>query len=297
MGELDQRLRGYEVVSRDMVLAAGGTDAMIASRVRAGWWTRLHAGVYRIGPRSDRWLERLEAAVLAAGEGAVVSHRAAFALWGLDGIQTGLVEITVPYAHAPVPKGVIRHRTRRSVQAVVVHGLPTTTVERTLLDSAAVLPQDLIAKGVDSAVRLGLTDPLRLMRVVAEKGGPGVRGVRKVERAIDLLEMRGPTGSPAELELRRHMDDAGIPPPVPQWEVTCPSGRTYRVDFGWPDRDKGVEVDGVGAHSSAEQLERDLARQNDLLAAGIELRRFTGRQIRRNPQAVVTEIRQFLGLL
>lgn len=297
MGELDQRLRGFEIVSREMVLASGGTDAMIASRVRAGWWTRLHPGVYQIGPRSNRWLERLRAAVLAAGEGAVVSHRSAFVLWGLDGLRTQLVEITVPYEHAPVPEGVIRHRTRRPVEAVTVQGLPTTSVERTILDAAAVVPQEVIAKGVDSAVRSGLTDPLRLMRVVADKGGPGVRGVRKVERAIDLLEMRGPTGSPAEAELRRHMDDSGIPPPVPQWEVTCPSGRTYRVDFGWPDRNKGVEVDGVGAHSSAEQLERDLARQNDLLAAGIELRRFTGRQIRRNPKAVVEEIRRFLGLL
>ena len=296
MGEVDQRLRGFEVVSREMVLAAGGTNAMIASRVRAGWWTRLHAGVYRIGPPSDRWLERLEAAVLAAGGGAVVSHRAAFVMWGLDGLHTRLVEITVPYAHAPVPKGVIRHRTRRPVETIVLRGLPTTSVERTLLDAAAVVPREVIAKGVDSAVRLGLTDPLRLMRVVAEKGGPGVRGVRKLERAIELLEIRGPTGSPAELELRRHMDDSGIPLPVPQWEVTCPSGRTYRVDFGWPDRNKGVEVDGVAAHSSAEQLERDLARQNDLLAAGIELRRFTGRQIRRHPRAVVTEIRRFLGL-
>src|SRR5690606_39017189 len=167
-----------------------------------------------------------------------------------DGLHTRLVEITVPYAHAPVPKGVIRHRTRRPVETIVLRGLPTTSVERTLLDAAAVVPREVIAKGVDSAVRLGLAGPLRLVRVVAEKGGPGVRGVRKLERAIGLLEIRGPTGSPAELELRRHMDDSGLPLPVPQWEGTCPSGRTYRVGFGWPDRNEGGDGGGGGGGSS-----------------------------------------------
>src|SRR5690606_39429464 len=98
-------------------------------------------------------------------------------LWGLDGLRTQLVEITVPYEHAPVPEGVIRHRTRRPVEAVTVQGLPTTSVERTILDAAAVVPQEVLSKGVDSAVRSGLTDPLRLMRVVADTRGPGVRAI------------------------------------------------------------------------------------------------------------------------
>ena len=75
------------------------------------------------------------------------------------------------------------------------------------------------------------------------------------------------------------------------------SGNRYLVDFGWPTLGKGVEVDGLLAHTGAERLERDLERQNDLMEAGIELRRFTGRQVRRDPQAVVAEIRRFLALL
>lgn len=297
MRELERNLRGVQVVSRDMVLAAGGTDDMIATRVENGWWTRLHAGVYRIGPRSDDWLERLRSAVLAAGERALVSHRAAYVLWGLDGINTQLVEITVPYAHGPVPRAVIRHRTRRSIEGVDLGGIPTTPVERTLLDTAAYLPALVLAKGVDSALRLGLTEPLAIARTVSEQGGPGVRGVRKLERVVLELERSGPTGSPAELELLHWIRKSDLPEPVLQWEVVVAPQRRYRIDFGWPKRMKGVEVDGLDAHGSADKLERDLKRQNELLRAGVELRRFTGRQVRRNPKEVVAEIRRFLGPL
>lgn len=218
-------------------------------------------------------------------------------LWGLDGIDTHLIELTVPYEHGPVPQAVIRHRTRRPIKGTTVMGIPTTPVERTLLDAAAQLPVQVLTKGVDSAVRLGLTDPLAIARTLRDQGGPGVRGVRKLERAVMDLDRAGPTGSPAELELLSGMRKGGVPDPVLQWEAVTPSGRRYRVDFGWPSRNKGVEVDGLDAHAGAENLERDLQRQNDLFEAGIELRRFTARQVRRDIDAVTEEIRRFLGPL
>ena len=94
MKELDTRLGGTTVVTRAQVLEAGGTDAMIAARLRASWWEPIHAGVYRRGPRSGQWLEELDAALKAAGPRAAVSHRAAFVLWGLDGLTARLREIT-----------------------------------------------------------------------------------------------------------------------------------------------------------------------------------------------------------
>lgn len=101
MGELDRILSKQRIISRDMVLAAGGTDEMISTRLRNGWWTAVQPGVYRIGPQEADWIERLRAGVLAAGDSAAVSHRSAYVLWGLDGISTRIVEITVAYDHAP----------------------------------------------------------------------------------------------------------------------------------------------------------------------------------------------------
>ena len=62
----------------------------------------------------------------------------------------------------------------------------------------------------------------------------------------------------------------------------------------WPALAKAVEVDGIDAHSSADRLDDDLRRQNELMALGVELRRFSARQIRRDPKGVVDQIRRFL---
>jgi very-short-patch-repair endonuclease len=71
------------------------------------------------------------------------------------------------------------------------------------------------------------------------------------------------------------------------------SGRRV-PDFIWPDRGKAIEVDGVDAHDSADRPDDDLMRQNELMDLGLEIRRFSGRRIRRDPVGVVEQIRQFL---
>jgi len=65
-------------------------------------------------------------------------------------------------------------------------------------------------------------------------------------------------------------------------------------DFIWPDRGKAVEVDGIDAHSSADRLDDDLVRQNELMDIGLQIRRYSARRIRRDPAGVVEQIRQFL---
>jgi hypothetical protein len=288
------RDQGSSILTRAAVLEAGGSDRIIAGRLQTGVWTHKHPGVYLWGPNTGAWLDRLGLGVAAAGPAALVSHRAAFMLWGLEGLVSKLVELTVPYSCGPVPEGVIVHRTRRELLGEIRSGLPVTSVERTLLDCCSQLPTMVIAKGMNHAIRNDLTTPQRLWQTADSQGGRGVRGAGLYRRVLADLTDGGPTGSPAETEALTAMRKAGVPEPVLQWEVRAPSGRRYLVDFGWPDVDKGVEIDGLDAHAGGEKLERDLARQNDILAAGIELRRFTGRAVRRSPATVAEAIRRFL---
>lgn len=284
----------YRLLDRAEATELGATDRMISARVDSGRWVRLHPGVYQVGPAGGHWLARLRAAVLAAGPGAAASHRSAFVLWGLDGLETRLVEITVPYAHGPTPEGTVVHRTRRDLPRTEVEGITVTTVERTLLDAAGMLPRLVIAKGLDSAVRLGLTHPTALWETIRLQGGRGVRGTRPLSSLVAALEETGETGSPAETELLQAMRREGIPEPQLQWEVVLANGQRYVIDFGWPTLHKGVEVDGLDAHSGPGQLENDLRRQNALMDAGIELRRFSAREVRRDPEGVATTIARFL---
>lgn len=167
-------------------------------------------------------------------------------------------------------------------------------MERTLLDAAGLLPKTVVAKGLDSAVRRNLTSVPRLWETIRTQGGPGVGGTKPLTTLVSALEKSGATGSPAETELLHVMRDEALPEPVLQYEVVLADGRRYVVDFAWPERGKGVEVDGLAAHAGAEALERDLQRQNALMDAGLELRRFTAREVRRNPKKVAAEIARFL---
>ena len=58
------------------------TDQRIARLARAGWLDRLYRGVYAVGHRILRPDGLRLAAVLACGEGAVLSHRSAASHWG-----------------------------------------------------------------------------------------------------------------------------------------------------------------------------------------------------------------------
>ncbi len=215
-------------------------------------------------------------------------------VWDLDGIGGAPLELTVPFTHGPVPADVVVHRTRRPIPVAARHGLDITTVERTILDVASCLPPVVVEKALESAMRRGLTTALKLELFVREQGGKGVRGSRMLRELLcDRPDGRA-AGSPAEVELLRALRAAGVEAPVRQHRIELGLGAVATVDLAWPDRRKAVEVDGLDAHGTAEALDRDDERQNELLDAGWELRRYSARKVRRYPEQVAERIRRFL---
>jgi very-short-patch-repair endonuclease len=287
--------RNYGLIDRRTVLEYGGSDRVISGRLESGSWRQIHPGVYAIGVTPLTWQGRLRAATMAGGPHAVASHRSAMVLWGLDGLTTAPIEITVPVGKGPTPQGVTVHRTRRPILPTACDGIPVTTVERTLLDVAAVVTATLVEVAYDSAVRRSLTTPDKVARTLSEEGHWGVPGRAKV---IAILDQRRPgraAGSPPETILLRHLRKAGIEEPVRQYAVVLPDGSVAVIDLAWPQRLKGVEIDGLVAHASAKALESDLTRQNLLFEVHWQLRRFSARTIARNPNHVVDAIARFLA--
>lgn len=280
-------------MTRDEVLELGGSDDLIAHWLNSGFWVRVHSGVYQVDRRPLDWESRLLGAVFAAGPDAAVSHRAAFKLWELEGIGSAPVEITMGFGNLAVPQGVIVHRSRRERESCLVQGIPVTTVERTLLDCSSQLPTLTIGKALDSAIRKNLTTVDSVYDHLVAKGGRGVRGTRRLRWVIQERLHETATGSGSEFELLYHMQMAFLPRPELQFPLFPMNGRRV-PDFYWPDLGKAVEVDGIDTHSSAEKLDDDLKRQNELMDMGIDLRRFSAREVRRNAKQVVSQIRQFL---
>lgn len=283
----------HYLVSRAQVLECGLDRKHAERQIASGRWLRIHDGVYQIDTRPLDWQAQLMAAVLAAGPGALVSHRAAIVLWELDGIGSAPVELTVPFNNHPIPEGVIAHRTRRGRVSAVRHGIPVCIPERALLDGAGCLPRIAIAKALDSAIRKGLATLESTWLTLAREGGRGVKGTRALRWVLQERLHDTSTDSGSEFELLYYMQQEMLPMPELKYELY--SGERRMVpDFYWPTLLKAVEVDGLDAHSSADKLDDDLVRQNLLMELGIELRRFSARRIRREPLAVVAEIRQFL---
>lgn len=70
-------------VTRRQLLALGWSSAEIKTRVRRGEWQRRYQGVYIAGDPALLPLAAESAALLSLGPNAILSHRAAAALWSL----------------------------------------------------------------------------------------------------------------------------------------------------------------------------------------------------------------------
>src|SRR3954447_16448485 len=98
--------RQHGVVSRPQLLALGYTRDAIAHRITMGRLHPLWRGVYAVG-RPQLTREGLfMAAVLACGEGAVLSHAGAAELWGIRQPDTRPIEVSVPAARNPRRDGI-----------------------------------------------------------------------------------------------------------------------------------------------------------------------------------------------
>src|SRR4051794_4476866 len=87
--------RQHGVIARWQLLAFGMSDAAVRHRLATGRLHQLYRGVYAVGRRDVSRLGRWMAGILAAGEGAVLSHRSAAALWGIAEERAGRIELTV----------------------------------------------------------------------------------------------------------------------------------------------------------------------------------------------------------
>src|SRR3954466_3083970 len=125
--------RQHGVISREQLLQAGLTRHAIDHRLATG---RLHAvwrGVFAVG-RPQLTREGLfMAAVLACGEGAVLSHESAAELWGIRRPRGGAVEVSVPHNRNPRRHGIKTHR-RTSMKTTRHKAIPITSAVQTLID-------------------------------------------------------------------------------------------------------------------------------------------------------------------
>lgn len=124
------------VVSRAQALRAGLTIDMIKFRLKSDRWRLIHPGVYTTFTGIPGRNAQLWAAVLSAGQGAMLSHETAAELHRLTDKPADPIHVTVPWQRRVIAvSGVSLHRCRRADEIVLGHTYPPRTkVEETVLD-------------------------------------------------------------------------------------------------------------------------------------------------------------------
>jgi very-short-patch-repair endonuclease len=254
--------RQHGVVTTAQLLGAGVGRRSIARRVAAGWLVAMHRGVYQVGPVTSE-CGREMAAVLACGEGALLSHHSAAAVWGF-GRRDRVVHVTVP-GHARRSRPGIRVHRSLSLDAAVQDGLPLTRPARTLRDLERTLPSHEVERARERAAMLGLVVP---------------------DDAPD-----GFTRSEAERRLTQLCKLAGLPAPRTNARVAG-----FEVDALWPAERLIVEIDGWAYHRTREAFERDRRKDAALQAAGYRVIRITWRRLANEPYSVSAQLGALLSV-
>lgn len=283
----------WGVVSRAQLLGAGVPRTTLGDRVRSGHLLPLHPGVYAVGHARLRREGHWFAAVLAAGPGAVLSHRDAAGLHGLRPANHIRVDVSTTGRARSTPKIAV-HRTRSldAQDITTVQGIPVTTVARTLVDLAGAVPRDHLARVIKEAERQNVFDLTAVKAAMARtrgRRGPGHRALREAIAEYVALGLSA-TDSTLEDAFLRLLRDAGLPRPATNALI-----EGFRVDAVWRTHRIAVELDGWASHHTRHAFERDRTRDATLTAAGWRVVRFTYRQVTARPDDVTQTLRR-LGL-
>ena len=261
----------YGALARWQARRLGLTRAHIDRRVLAGHWVQATERVLRRTGAPESWRQRVMIAVLDAGpDGGVGSFETAGAVWELPGFATGPIEVTQTRVHrSREPSFGVLHRPVLLLPShiTVVHGIPVTTIGRTIFDLAGRLKYERIERIAERVIAQSPGTLLALhalLEQLAAKGRPGIASMRK------FLATRPPgyvaCASGLELRFRKLGEEAGVRDLRRQVDL---GGHDWigRVDFC--DELKLIyEVDSILHHTTPGDSLRDEERDKALKAAG-----------------------------
>lgn len=283
--------RQHGVVARAQLTEIGLGRGAIRRRLEAGRLLPVHRGVYAVGHRRISPRGRLMAAVLAAGPGALASHRSA--AWMLELRRGGPTpEVTVPTRTRGPRRNLLVHLARdlRTADRTERDGIPTTTVARTLLDLADVLRPRELERAFEDAERLRILDLGEVRALIARS--PGRHGLARINA---LLSEHAEASFDTSSELERRFLDlcrcGGLPAPATNVLVAG-----YVVDVLWPESRLVVELDGHAYHRTRAAFERDRVRDAALQLAGYRVLRITYRRLELEPEAILAEVLKLLAM-
>jgi very-short-patch-repair endonuclease len=288
------RQRG--VVSRGQLRQIGFSDDRIDDWVRDSRLRRLFRGVYLLEPAQLTQRGRFVGAVIACGPDAVISHRSAAFLLGISERSPRVIDLIASGKRSSSMDGIRVHEVPYPAKLEVVraHGIPCTSVARTIVDLAGVHGEaqmrDVFARAAARKVLdLGAIEGV-LDGGTRRRGAPCLRRVIADWRPVVATTNYGDVRSLFEAKLLPLIAAADLPMPQVNALVRT-AEETFEVDLLWPAARFIVEADGRAHHGTDRAFERDRHRDRELLAADHHVLRVTWREAEREPAKILAVIR------
>lgn len=278
------------IVTRPQALKSGLSKAAIRHALGAnGSWQKIIPGVYATfsGPLQDR--HRVRAALVYAGDEAIVTGAYACRAYGMHYVPTkadSAIEILVPrnVRRAPIEIADIR-RVKSLPPARVLRGIPCAPPERAALDACRDVQSRRDVRAVlCEVVQRQLTSSARLAE---ECAGIDRRGMAHARHAIEDI-VAGCRSAP-ECELRdlirtsTVLDEPVWNQPLPDDESLVPDGYYRAVRLA-------LEVDSAEHHGFGDGPELTEQRRARYASLGWRVLPISPRRLRQEPRTVLAEI-------
>ncbi len=165
--------------------------------------------------------------------------------------------------------------------------IPVTSLARTKLDLAAMLPTSRLVRVLERSEEREIFDLGALDELLARTVGHPGHGRLRTALAIYRESLEDPAFERSKLEgrFRELVKEAGLPAPAMNLNVLG-----YELDAYWEAERFAVELDVYETHGSHAAFESDRLRQEDLKLKGVEMIRVTGPRLDREPEAIVARV-------
>lgn len=287
----------HGVVARRQLIAAGLPERTVDRWGSNGVLIGVFRAVYALGRPATRDESLMMAALLAAGEGALLTGRAAAAAWGF-GDRPDEIEVIRPAGITRRLRGIAPHET----VGAWIHRGAVTLDERCRIGPLALASPDRVLADL-----AGQTTDRDLRRYFLDAGRFGhlssgcltriCESERRYRGRSGLVRMAG-LWDPDKGSLRSHMEaefrlmcaEQSVPLP----ETNRKIGRD-EVDGVWWEARVVVELDSRRFHSDPFAQRDDAEKSRRLRAAGFMVLRFTWEEITGSPEVVARKILEALG--
>jgi hypothetical protein len=232
------------------------------------------------------------AAVLACGPEALLSHRAALALWDVRRSESGAIDVTVRgRAGRRGQAGVRVHMSEMLTEAdaAEVDGIPVTSLAWTVVDYAGIAHRQQLRSVLEALERRGDYIGRELDELLERT--PNRKGVKSL-RAV-IADMTGPAPW-LQSELEEYFRDLHAGSGLPAYEANVMVEGEV-VDVLWRKERLIVELDGFTFHKSRAKFQSDRRLDAKMQVAGYRVLRLTQDRLMEEPEVVFGEIRTLLS--